>query len=238
MALPTSPVTYALLKYLSANGLSSLSAARMSVRGLPTKTVNNCVQQGHVIRTAGGNLSITPKGKAKLQRHESGADKTEPVPFGQPLYRPESAADAAPAMHSSAEADAAVLAALRRASVSIQMTEIVRRTKLPMAAVRPSVTTLVQAGRIETTGRPDKNGKEAPLYRLAPPERANRSAPRTTRKWPSDERRGYRCPELHQNPGIGAERFAAFALPSRVGNRLHWPGGKVTDLQGQPLAAY
>lgn len=37
----------------------------------------------------------------------------------------------------------------------------------------------------------------------------------------------YTCPELGRNPGIADSRFEAFAKPSRVGKRLHYPDGRV-----------
>lgn len=37
----------------------------------------------------------------------------------------------------------------------------------------------------------------------------------------------YTCPELQRNAGIPEARFQAFTLPSRVGGRLHYPGGRV-----------
>lgn len=43
----------------------------------------------------------------------------------------------------------------------------------------------------------------------------------------------YLCPELR--PIVGRSTTRATALPSRRGNRLHHPCGKVTDLAGQPI---
>jgi hypothetical protein len=235
MAVPTSPTTIALLRHLRTHGLSDPKTVRVSVRDLRSKTINNCVQIGHIIKDGAGLIAITPKGKAKLQRHESGADKTEAVPFGQPLYRP--APGQPPVMHSSAETDAAVLAVLRRATIALQMTDIARRSKLPLSIVRPAVTALVQAERVETSGKPDQSGKEAALYRLAPRERRadqqgrpQRAGARVTNKTTGS----YTCPELQRNPGIGPERFVAFALPSRINNRLHWPDGRVTPVSEHP----
>ena len=37
----------------------------------------------------------------------------------------------------------------------------------------------------------------------------------------------YTCPELGRNPGIADARFAAYTLPSRVGNRRFYPDGRV-----------
>ncbi len=43
----------------------------------------------------------------------------------------------------------------------------------------------------------------------------------------------YKCPELR--PIVGRSATKATALPSRRGNRLYHPCGKVTDLAGQPI---
>lgn len=37
----------------------------------------------------------------------------------------------------------------------------------------------------------------------------------------------YTCPELKTNPGLPEGRMAAYKLPSRVGNKLYYPDGRV-----------
>ncbi|EJE49600.1 hypothetical protein PMI14_05843 [Acidovorax sp. CF316] len=44
----------------------------------------------------------------------------------------------------------------------------------------------------------------------------------------------YHCPELQAQPGR-AQGTQAAALPSRRGNRLYHPCGRVTDLAGLPI---
>lgn len=44
----------------------------------------------------------------------------------------------------------------------------------------------------------------------------------------------YQGQELQRNPGIQNDRFAAFALPSRIGSKLHWPDGRVTPIDQHP----
>ena len=41
----------------------------------------------------------------------------------------------------------------------------------------------------------------------------------------------YTCPELGRTPGIPDGRYTAYALPSRVGNRLFYPDGRVEDIK-------
>ena len=64
-------------------------------------------------------------------------------------------------------------------------------------------------------------------------ERAARAQARqrNNRWWPKYAE-PYTCPELQQNPGIPATRFAAYSLPSRSGDWLYYPDGRVLPFPG------
>lgn len=233
------PVTVAALKHLSIHGTTSLSALKAAVPGLQTKTMANLVQIGNVLRTEAGH-SITPKGRAKLKATEqkTAADATADTAGPAEQETPEShtmvgAAShptalpvAAPApsmpMLSNAEAEAAITAVLKRSRVRQSLPDIARRARMADHIVRPTLTTMVQQGKVETTST------KPALYRLVHARAA--LAPVHLGGGPSEHVNGYSCPELQRNPGLNDDRFAAFSLPSRMGDRLHWPDGRVTSV--------
>ena len=68
-------------------------------------------------------------------------------------------------------------------------------------------------------------------YEMTLPDSATTkpAQPASVPTWAADSN-AYTCPELQRNPGVPAGRFAAYALPSRVGKRLHYPDGRVVEI--------
>ena len=65
---------------------------------------------------------------------------------------------------------------------------------------------------------------------LAKRQNARASNATVSSRW-APNRAPYTCPELAPNPAIPEARTRAFKLPSRVGNRLHYPDGTIEELK-------
>lgn len=231
-SIPIHPITVSTLQHVSAFGPCTLDSLRAAVPGITSKTTNNLVQLGHCMRTAQG-IAITRKGIEKLRSVLTPGLPAKPAPVAERTALPAQPAEQTPPsaspMVSNAEIEAAILKVLQRARVRVSLPDISRRTVLAEHLVRPTLTTMVQAGTVETTGT-----KPALYYLSAASLMRNRLQPeRFGFGVPSAHlsSNAYTCPELQRNPGIAPERFAAYALPSRVGNRLHWPDGRVTPVE-------
>ncbi len=229
-SIPIHPITVSTLQHVSAFGPCTLDSLRAAVPGITSKTTNNLVQLGHCMRTAQG-IAITRKGIEKLRSVLTPGLPAAPEPRqALPAAPAEQTPPSASPMVSNAEIEAAILKVLQRSRVRLSLPDISRRTVLAEHLVRPTLTTMVQAGTVETTGT-----KPALYYLSAAHLMRNRLRPESfsvgtagpSERLPAD---AYICPELQRNPGIAPERFAAYALPSRVGNRLHWPDGRVTPV--------
>jgi hypothetical protein len=235
------PITIIALQHISAFGPCTFDAMRAALPGLATKTVQNLVQLGHCLRTSAG-VVITPKGREKLRSLFPGAADQAGQPAPARTALPAQPADQTPAsaslMLSNAEIEATITQVLERARARLTLADMSRRTGLAEHLLRPTLTTMVQAGTVDTTaGKPALYCLSAGLLmrnRLRPSGMAGGYSIGTT--GPSEQlpANAYRCPELQRNPGISADRFAAYALPSRVGKRLHWPDGRVTPVEDHP----
>jgi hypothetical protein len=222
MSTNLTPATIAVLSHLKVHGLSTRSHIKAHVPGLPVSTLNNLLTLKHIsvdhTTTNEARYNITPRGLAKLAAPN--------IPLPKPKTQAKAEAQAATALDSNQQTEQSILDTLRRATTSITLPEVAKRMGRTLDIVRPSMTTLVQAGSVIGS-----NGKPA-RYRL-PEQPANQRA-RTRGIHNASASGDYLGEQLQRNPGIRPERFVAFTLPSRVGNRLHWPDGRVTPFDQHP----
>lgn len=124
----------------------------------------------------------------------------------------------------SVETEASVINAIKHSEGGMTLAQLTARLSLPRALLRTALASIVLSGRLQGTG-----SAGSVRYRLPAQIAAARTITRT------NGHGTYQGEELQPAPGIPAERFAAFAMPSRIGDRLHHPGGKVTKLCGEPV---
>jgi hypothetical protein len=120
------------------------------------------------------------------------------------------------AMQSNAQIQRGILDTLRRSTAPITLPEVADRMGQKSAIIRPTMGAMVATGEILASHSKPTH------YRLPT---ANAAARRDITN--SQASGSYSGAELQRNPGIPPERYAAFAMPSRVGDRLHFPDGRV-----------
>lgn len=208
-------ITLSALRHLRMHGTSTLAQLKTTLPGLQSKTVQNLAQLGYALRTEAG-YQITGKGKARLQQND--APSTPPTP----------AAEVDVSGVSVAQTEQRLLDTLRRATSPITLQEIGTRTGLPLNILRPSLTTLVQAGTVAgSTGKPSRYRLREAMQQAGAAAAARRRVQTVNGALVGGD---YHGQELLRNPGIGPERFTAFELPSRVGDRLYYPDGRVLPM--------
>ena len=208
-------ITLSALRHLRMHGTSTLAQLKTSLPGLQSKTMQNLAQLGYALRTEAG-YQITGKGKARLQQND--APSTPPTPT----------AEGDVSGVSVAQTEQRLLDTLRRATSPITLQEIGARTGLPLNILRPCLTTLVQAGTVAgSTGKPSRYRLREAMQQAGAAAAARRRVQTVNGALVGGD---YHGQELLRNPGIGPERFTAFELPSRVGDRLYYPDGRVLPM--------
>lgn len=220
------PITLATMRYLKTHGLSTRADIRRALPDLGKSTLQNLFSARHILAddvTKETRYALTPHGVKRLQAEE------DAIASGQPVRFTRAPKDPAAVMASNAQIERAIVDTLRRASGPITLPEVARRLSQADNMVRPSLTTLVQAGTVRITGR-------SPLrYAMPEPSPAARAGSMVVHA--ASVSGDYQGHELQRNPGIPADRYEAYRLPSRMGDRLHYPDGRVVDMPDMRGAA-